>query len=78
MQRDDYTIARNSARCLHPETVGYLKIAEKTGRPSARKDRYHAFIDLLAPDIATGLISRPIGAISGGSLLVIQFLYWID
>lgn len=69
MQRDyDYTIARKFSDLLGAEQIG-LKAAEKTlGRLGARKIATTKLPVLFAPDLATGLISHLVSAISGTSL----------
>ena len=69
MQRDyDYTIARKFGDLLSPEEVG-RKASEKTlSRLGSRKIATTELPVLLAPEIATGLISHLVGAISGSSL----------
>ncbi|WP_299790318.1 metalloprotease PmbA [uncultured Shewanella sp.] len=69
MQRDyDYTISRKFGDLLSPEEVG-IKASEKTlSRLGSRKIATTELPVLLAPEIATGLISHLVGAISGSSL----------
>jgi len=68
MQRDYwYTSSRNPAELESTESVGLRAASRAVARLSPRRVRTGRFPVLYAPEVATGLVSHLLGAISGGA-----------